>query len=72
MHSQYVTSATQDILNTLMCKYPPCILTITSTKAMTDPLPDSNAIQDTTLANAPTTSAPVETDGWKTMDRKAA
>jgi hypothetical protein len=71
MQSQYTTSAAQDALNTLMCKYPPCPLTITLTEVITDPLPDSNTIQDTTLPNAPTTTAPVEKDGWKTMMGKA-
>jgi hypothetical protein len=55
-----------------MRKYPPCPLTITSTEATTDPLPDSNAVQDTTLPDAPTTTAPVEKDGWKTVEGKAA
>jgi hypothetical protein len=43
---------------------------ITSTEATTDPLPDSNAIQDTTLPDAPTTTTPVEKDGWKTVEGK--
>jgi hypothetical protein len=72
MHSQYATSAAQDVLNTLMHKYPPCPLAITSTEATTDPLPDSNAIMDTTLPNAPTTPAPAEKDRWKTVEGKAA
>jgi hypothetical protein len=55
MHSQYVTTTTQDALDTLMRKYPPCPLMITSTKVMTDPFPDSNAAQDTTLPDTPTT-----------------
>jgi hypothetical protein len=71
MHSQHITSAAQDALNALIHKYPLCPLAITLTKAMTDPLPDSNAIQDTTLPNAPTTTAPVEKDGWKTVEGKA-
>jgi hypothetical protein len=58
MHSQHATSAAQDTLDALMCKYPPCPLAITSTEAMTNPLPDSNAVQDTTLPDAPTTTAP--------------
>jgi hypothetical protein len=56
IHSQHVTSTTEDALDTLMCKYPPCHLTITLTEAMTDPLPDSNAVQDTTLPHTPTTT----------------
>jgi hypothetical protein len=71
MHSQHVTCATQDTLNALMCKYPPYPLVITSTKARTDPLPDSTTVQDTTLPNTPTTTAPVESGGWKTVEGKA-
>jgi hypothetical protein len=72
MHSQHATTATQDALDALMCKYPPCPLTITSTEATTDPLPDSNAAQDTTLPDTPTTTAPAEKDRWKTVEGKAA
>jgi hypothetical protein len=72
MHSQQATTATQDTLNVLICKYPPCPLTITSTKATTNPLPDSNAAQDTPLPDAPTTTAPAAKDGWKTMEGKEA
>jgi hypothetical protein len=72
MHSQHVTSAAQDALDALMRKYPPQPLAITSTEATTDPLPDSDAVQDTTLPNAPTTTAPAEKDGWKTVEGKAA
>jgi hypothetical protein len=68
MHSQYVTSTTQDALDALMHKYPPCPLVITSTEATTNPLPDGNAVHDTTLPNAPTTTAPAEKDGWKTVE----
>jgi hypothetical protein len=71
MHSQHATSAAQDALDALMCKYPPCPLTITSTEATTDPLPDSPAVQDTTLPDAPTT-APVENERWRTVEGKAA
>jgi hypothetical protein len=63
MHSQHATTATQDTLDALMCKYPPCPLTITLTEVMTNPLPDSNATQDTTLPDAPSTTAPVAKDG---------
>jgi hypothetical protein len=72
MHSQHATSATQDALDALMRKYPPRPLAITSTEATTDPLPDSNAAQDTTLPDAPTTTALAEKDGWKTVEGKAA
>jgi hypothetical protein len=71
MHSQHATSAAQDALDALMRKYPPRPLAITSTAATTDPLPDSNAVQDTTLPDAPTTTAPAEKDGWKTVEGKA-
>jgi hypothetical protein len=72
MHSQHATCAAQDALDALTCKYPPRPLAITSTEATTDPLPDSNAVQDTTLPDAPTTTAPAEKDGWKTVEGKAA
>jgi hypothetical protein len=72
MHSQHASSATQDALDALMWKYPPCPLAITLTEAMTDPLPDSNATQDTTLPNTPTTTALVVKDGWKTVEGKEA
>jgi hypothetical protein len=71
MHSQHATSAAQDALNALLRKYPPRPLAITSTEATTDPLPDSNAVQDTTLPDAPTTTALAEKDGWKTVEGKA-
>jgi regulator of replication initiation timing len=70
MHSQHATSAAQDALDALMHKYPARPLVITSTEAMTDPLPDSNAVQDTTLPDTPTTTAPVHKDGWKTVEGK--
>jgi hypothetical protein len=44
---------------------------ITSTKDTTDPLPNSNAVQNTILPDAPTTTAPVEKDGWKMVEGKA-
>jgi hypothetical protein len=71
MHSQHATSAAQDALDALMCKYPPRPLAITPTEATTDPLPNSHAVQDTTLHDAPTTTAPAEKDGWKTVEGKA-
>jgi hypothetical protein len=72
MHSKHVTSAAQDALDALMIKYPPHPLATTSTEATTGPLPDSRAAQDTTLPDAPTTTAQVEKDGWKTVEGKAA
>jgi hypothetical protein len=71
MHSQHATSAAQDALDGLMRKYPPKPLAITSTEATTDPLPNSHAVQDTTLPDAPTTTVPAEKDGWKTVEGKA-
>jgi hypothetical protein len=71
MHSQHATSAAQDTLDALIRKYPPRPLAITSTEATTDHLPDSHAVQDTTLPDAPTTTAPAEKDGWKTVEGKA-
>jgi hypothetical protein len=70
MHSKHAMSATQDALDALMIKYPPRPLAITSTEATTDPLPDSPTVQDTTLPDAPTTTAPAENDGWKTVEGK--
>jgi hypothetical protein len=43
-----------------------------STKATTEPLPDRPTVQDTTLPDAPTTTALAEKDGWKTVEGKAA
>jgi hypothetical protein len=72
MHSQHVTSAAQDALDTLLTKYPLRPLAITSTEATTDPLPDSPTAQDTTLPDAPATTAPAEKDGWNTVKGKAS
>jgi hypothetical protein len=66
-----MTSAAQDALDALMHKYPPCPLAITSTEAMTDSLPDSNAVKDTTLPDTSTTTALAEKDRWKTVKGKA-
>jgi hypothetical protein len=71
MHSKHMTSVPQDALDALMIKYPPCPLAITLTEATTEPLPDSPTAQDTTLPNAPTTTAPAENDEWKTVEGKA-
>jgi hypothetical protein len=70
MHSKHATSAAQDALDALMIKYPPRPTAITSTEVTTDPLPDNPAVQDTTLPDAPVT-APVETEGWKTVEGQA-
>jgi hypothetical protein len=71
MHLKHATSATQDALDALMIKYPTRPLTITSTKATTNPLPDSPTVQDTGLPDAPTTTALAENDGWRTVKGKA-
>jgi hypothetical protein len=71
MYSQHATSAAQDALNALLTKYPPHPLAITSTEATAIPPPDSPTVQDTTLHDAPTTTAPAENDGWKTVEGKA-
>jgi hypothetical protein len=70
MHSCHATSAAQEALNALMIKYPPCPLAITSTSMESIPPPDGLATQDTPLPDAPVT-APVETEGWKTVEGKA-
>jgi hypothetical protein len=72
MHSQHVTSVAQDALDALKYKYPGWPLAITSTKATADPLPNSHAVHDTTLPDAPTTTALAEKDEWKTVEGKAA
>jgi hypothetical protein len=71
MHSKHATSAAKDALDALMIKYPPRPIAITSTEVTTDPLPDSPTAQDTALPDAPSTTAPVENDGWKTVEGKA-
>ncbi|KAI5806861.1 hypothetical protein BZA77DRAFT_363123 [Pyronema omphalodes] len=46
------------------------LLAITSTEATPEPHPDSSSAQDTPLPDAPST-APAETNGWKTVEAKA-
>jgi hypothetical protein len=58
-------------LDALIHKYPLQPLTVSSTKATTDPPPNSCAVPDTTLPDMPTTTAPAEKDGWKTVEGKA-
>jgi hypothetical protein len=70
MHSCHATSAAQEALDTLMTKYPPRQLAITSTSVNATPPPAGQETQDTPLPNAPMT-APMETDGWKTVEGKA-
>jgi hypothetical protein len=71
MHSKHATSTAQDALDGLIIKYPLRPLAITSTEVTNNPPPDSPAVQDTTLPDAPTTTAPAENDGWKTVEGKA-
>jgi hypothetical protein len=70
MHSRHATSTTEQALDTLMIKYPLHQLANASTSAKPAPSPASPETQDTPLPDAPTT-APVETEGWKTMEGKA-
>jgi hypothetical protein len=70
MHSCHATSATQEALDALMIKYPLCQLETTSTSAKPPPPPDSLATQDTPLPDTPTT-APLVTEGWKTVEGKS-
>jgi hypothetical protein len=70
MYSHYATSTTQEALDALMIKYPPHQLMIASTSAIPTPPPSSPAIQDIPLPNAPAT-APMESEGWKTLEGKA-
>jgi chromosome segregation ATPase len=70
MHSCHAISTTQEALDALMIKYPLCQLAIDSTSAKPTPPPGSSATQDTPLPKAPTT-APAETEGWKTVEGKA-
>jgi hypothetical protein len=70
MHSHHATSATQEALDALLIKFPPRPLAITSTSTELTPLPDGPATHDTPLPNAPAT-APVEMEGWRTVEGKA-
>jgi hypothetical protein len=70
MHSRHATSTTQEALDALRIKFPPHRLAIDSTSAKPTPPPDGPATQDTPLPDAPAT-APVETEGWKTVEGKA-
>jgi hypothetical protein len=70
MHSCHATSAAQEALDALIIKYPPRQLAIASTSAKPMPPPDGPATQDIPLPDAATT-APVEMEGWKTVEGKA-
>jgi hypothetical protein len=70
MYARHTTSSAQEALDALMIKYPPHQLAITSTSAGAIPPPDGPATQDTPLPNAPAT-APMQTDGWQTVEGKA-
>jgi hypothetical protein len=70
IHSRHATSATQEALDALMIKYPPRQLATASTSVKPIPPPAGLETQDTPLPDTPAT-APVETDGWKTVEGKA-
>jgi hypothetical protein len=70
MHSRHTTSTAQEVLDALRIKFPPRRLAIDSTSAKPTPPPDGPATQDTPLPDGPTT-APVETEGWNTVEGKA-
>jgi hypothetical protein len=70
MHSRHATSAAQEALDALMIKFPPRQLATASTSAKPTPSPAGPETQDTPLPDAPA-AAPVETEGWKTVEGKA-
>ncbi|KAI5809299.1 hypothetical protein BZA77DRAFT_361809 [Pyronema omphalodes] len=70
MHSKHATTAAQDKLDALKPMSPLPLLAITSSDATPEPHPDSSSAQDTPLPDAPST-APAETNGWKTVEAKA-
>jgi hypothetical protein len=70
MHSRHATSTTQEALDAVRIKVPPCRLVIASTSTEPTPPPGVPATQDTPLPDAPAT-APVETEGWRTVEGKA-
>jgi hypothetical protein len=67
MHTCHATCATQEVLDALMIKYPLRQLANASTFAKPVPSPVGPETQDIPLPDTPAT-APVETDGWKTVD----
>jgi hypothetical protein len=70
MHSRHATSAAQEALDALRIRFPPRQLAMTSTPMEPTPSPAGPESQDIPLHNAPTT-APEETEGWKTVEGKA-
>jgi hypothetical protein len=70
MHSHHATSAAQEALDALMIKYPPHQLAIASTSMKPPPSPTGPETQVTPLPDASMT-APMEMDGWKTVQGKA-
>ncbi|KAI5808404.1 hypothetical protein BZA77DRAFT_362437 [Pyronema omphalodes] len=70
MHSKHATTAGQDKLDALKLTSPLPLLAITSTEATPEPHPHSSSAQDTPLPDAPST-APAESNGWKTSEAKA-
>ncbi|KAI5812608.1 hypothetical protein BZA77DRAFT_359002 [Pyronema omphalodes] len=70
MHSEHATTAAQDKLDALKLTSPLPLLAIMWTEATPEPHPDSSSAQDTPLPDAPST-APAETNRWKTVEAKA-
>jgi hypothetical protein len=70
MYSHHATSATQEVLDMLMIKYPPCQLMTILTSMKPTPPPSGPATQDTPPTDAATTAL-LETEGWKTVGGKA-
>jgi hypothetical protein len=62
MHSRHATSATQEPLDALRIKFPPCRLAIASTSAKPTLPPGSPATQDTPLPDAPATVSRITND----------
>ncbi|KAI5809267.1 hypothetical protein BZA77DRAFT_361878 [Pyronema omphalodes] len=70
MHSKHVTTAAQAKLDALKLTSPLPLLAIRSTEATPAPHPDSSSAQNMPLPGTPST-APAETNGWKTVEAKA-
>ncbi|KAI5814588.1 hypothetical protein BZA77DRAFT_356374 [Pyronema omphalodes] len=70
MHSKHATTTAQDKLDALKLPSPLPLIAIMSTETTPEPHPDSSSAQDTPLPDAPST-APAETNGWKTVEAKA-
>jgi hypothetical protein len=70
IHSCHATTATQEVLDALMIKYPPRQIATATTSVTPTPPPDGPTTQDTPLPDAPT-AALVEKAASKTVERKA-